>query len=92
MKYVGLFCTKTPKERKTMDDRNTSVPENVSEFRVAPSLVLKTRVHVTSLNGKSRFAFNTHFRKKSVKIKSLVEQGAIPLDMFGYYSSSTLPV
>ena len=23
LKYVGLFCTKTPKERKTMDDRNT---------------------------------------------------------------------
>ena len=47
---------------------------------------------MTSLKGKSRFAFNTHFRKKSVKIKSLVEQGAIPLDMFGYYSLSTLPV
>ena len=45
-----------------------------------------------SLKGKSHFAFNTHFRKKSVRIKSLVEQGAIPLDMFGYYSLSTLPV
>ena len=47
---------------------------------------------MTSLKGKSHFAFNTHFRKKSVKIKSLVKQGAIPLDMFGYYSLSTLPV
>ena len=68
------------------------MPENASQFRVAPSLVLKTRVHVPSLKVKSHFAFNTHFRKKSVRIKSLVEQGAIPLDIFGYYSLSTLPV
>ena len=48
---------------------------------------------MTSLKGKSCFAFNTHFRKKSVKIKSLVEQGAIPLDIIGrYYSLSTFPV
>ena len=47
---------------------------------------------MTSLKGKSNFAFNTHYRKKSVKIKSLVEQGIIPLDKFGYYSLSTLLV
>ena len=47
---------------------------------------------MTSLKGKSHFAFHTHSRKKSVKIKSLVEQGAIPLDVFGYYSLSTLSV
>ena len=88
----AYFVLKLPRNAKKWTTETLSVPENASEFRVAPSLVLKTRVHVTSLNGKSRFAFNTHFRKKSVKIKSLVEQGAIPLDMFGYYSSSTLPI
>lgn len=88
----AYFVLKLQRNAKKWTTETLSVPENASEFRVPPSLVLKTRVHVTSLNGKSRFAFNTHFRKKSVKIKSLVEQGAIPLDMFGYYSSSTLPV
>ena len=88
----AYFVLKLPRNAKKWTTETLSVPENASEFRVAQSLVLKTRVHVTSLNGKSRFAFNTHFRKKSEKIKSLVEQGVIPLDMFGYYSSSTLPV
>ena len=57
---------------------------------------------MTSLKGKSHFAFNTHYHKKSVKIKSLVEQGAIPLDItvwvlliidfvgFYFYSSNKL--
>lgn len=89
---LAYFVLKLPRIVKKWTTETLSVPKNVSQFRVAPSLILKTRVHVTSLNRKSRFAFNTHFCKKSVKIKSLVEQGAIPLDMFGYYSSSTLPV
>ena len=38
------------------------------------------------------FCFQHSLRKKSVKIKSLVEQGAIPFDIFGYYSLSTFPV
>ena len=79
-------------ERKKMDDRNTFRARECE--RVPSSSKPRSQNESTCdiFNGKSRFAFNTHFRKKSVKIKSLVEQGAIPLDMFGYYSSSTLPV
>jgi len=89
---LPYFVLKLPRIVKTWIAETLSVPETASQFRVAPSLVLKAKVPVTSLKGKSHFAFNTHFRKKSVKIKSLVEKGAIPLDMFAYYSLSTLSV
>ena len=75
-----------------MDGRTTLRARKCKPVPSCSSLVLKTRVHVTSLKGKSNFVFNTHYRKKSVKIKSLVEQGAIPFDIFGYYSLSTFPV
>ena len=75
---LAYFVLTLPRIVKTRIAETLSVPETASQFRVAPSLILKTRVHVTSLKGKSHFAFNTHFCKKSVKIKSLVEQGAIP--------------